>query len=1030
MFHREENLIISSSLDNKVYVWDYTELKQKHEKYSGDKKGRKAEMFTGVEVEVKNICEGHEKGVNFACFHPNRSLIASGSDDKLIKLWRMSGARAWEMDTLRGHQNNVSWVAFHPKLDILISNSEDKTMKIWDLNRRTCIYTLKKEVDRFWVVSVHPTQNYFACGYDRGMAIYKLENERYSYQRIGNQLFYVRNKVLMIEDLTNMESLPQANLEIEGKQVLMNQPNHIYYNYFDNADHDILINYEQEEGFSILIILNKNLSKNSKVIQRKIESTKGAVFIAKDKLWVLSKSKNLFIYLFDGRNKKIEWNSEYKINKIFQATIGKILIKSGDDVLLFDIVNKTVVAEAQFTNLQHVYWSSNMSYVALCSKVMIMICNKNLEPLWTIKESSKFKSGCFDNENGFIYSTYSHLKYLLVHESMKNNSAESKNNSGIFKALENPVYAWGFVGSSVFYINRESKVIRQDVNTAEYELKIALKNKKINDVIKILKRGQLSGNAIINYLREENCSDIALLFEKDPKTRFSLALSSGNIHEAYKNAAEIQEKDTYLQLAEQSLLQGYFNVAEKSYQSIKAFSKLSSFYAIQGCQNKMIKMQKISHDLNNKNDVFENSLLLGTIKDKIKLLMQSNQIALAYMTAKVHNVEEYIPVIEDEMRNRELALAPDFSNQLQERVSKAKSLLPWRPVFMQNDQFITSNWPVTMLLQSNVQKEAINEPEEDKFYDAVDDNVIDSVVPEPQIDNQETSDYNKPSGDLDKMDEGDALENDDWGNEIELDADLLNDMDQNDQNIDPDNVDFDIDINEDQPNVALDPIKSADPLQKIAYHSEIPAHHIIIGNFEDALELMKKQIGLCNPQIYSEILEMLYSNAKQVVPKLPKTFDISTFLKSQDEEGLECIINLESLKKLYKEGFAHFTKGAFKDSMVSFQKCIQHVPLCLAATKDEEDEVKKLVSNCVEYIISCKIELRRKEAANANNTKENLELALLMTMCRLSPSHQFLTFKNAMNICYKAQNFINAAYFARKILSLEQTGVRSLVIDF
>ena len=228
----------------------------------------------------------------------------------------------------------------------------------------------------------------------------------------------------------------------------------------------------------------------------------------------------------------------------------------------------------------------------------------------------------------------------------------------------------------MFYINRESKVIRQDVNTAEYELKIALKNKKINDVIKILKRGQLSGNAIINYLREENCSDIALLFEKDPKTRFSLALSSGNIHEAYKNAAEIQEKDTYLQLAEQSLLQGYFNVAEKSYQSIKAFSKLSSFYAIQGCQNKMIKMQKISHDLNNKNDVFENSLLLGTIKDKIKLLMQSNQIALAYMTAKVHNVEEYIPVIEDEMRNRELALAPDFSDQLKERVSKAKSLLP------------------------------------------------------------------------------------------------------------------------------------------------------------------------------------------------------------------------------------------------------------------------------------------------------------------------------------------------------------------
>ena len=41
------------------------------------------------------------------------------------------------------------------------------------------------------------------------------------------------------------------------------------------------------------------------------------------------------------------------------------------------------------------------------------------------------------------------------------------------------------------------------------------------------------------------------------------------------NASDIKEKDVYLQLAEHSLNQGYMNVAEKSYQSIKAFSKLS-----------------------------------------------------------------------------------------------------------------------------------------------------------------------------------------------------------------------------------------------------------------------------------------------------------------------------------------------------------------------------------------------------------------------------------------------------------------------
>lgn len=438
-FHREDNLILSASLDNKIFVWDYSELKEKHQKYAGDHKSKRIEMFTGVEVEVKNICEGHEKGVNFACFHPTRSLIASGADDKLIKLWRMSGARAWEMDTLRGHQNNVSCVAFHPKLEVLISNSEDRTMKVWDLNRRTCIYTLKKDVDRFWIVAVHPTSNYFACGYDRGMSIFKLESETFDYQRIGNQLFYVKNKVLMIEDLTNMESLPQANLDVEGKQVLMNQPSSLLYNNFDGANHDVILNYEGEEGSSILVLLNKNLSKNANVVQKKIDSTKGGVFIAKDKMCILSKSKNLFIYLFDGRNKKIEWTIKKPIQNIFQATIGKVLVKSADEVLLFDIASKEVTSEIQFTNLKRVFWSENLTLVALVSPNMITICDKDLNAISTIKESSKVKSGCFDHEHGFIYSTCAHIKYLVI-SNPGASSTEPTHNTGILKSTDESVY--------------------------------------------------------------------------------------------------------------------------------------------------------------------------------------------------------------------------------------------------------------------------------------------------------------------------------------------------------------------------------------------------------------------------------------------------------------------------------------------------------------------------------------------------------------------------------------------------------------
>lgn len=159
----------------------------------------------GVEIEVKHVLEGHEKGVNWASFHPTRNLICSGADDKTIKLWRMSGARAWEMDTLRGHNNNVSCAKFHQTQEILFSNSEDKSFKVWDLNRRICIDTIKKENERYWIIATHPSQAYFATGHDKGMSIYKLERERYEACRDGNSLYFVKNKVFTSYDIHSKE---------------------------------------------------------------------------------------------------------------------------------------------------------------------------------------------------------------------------------------------------------------------------------------------------------------------------------------------------------------------------------------------------------------------------------------------------------------------------------------------------------------------------------------------------------------------------------------------------------------------------------------------------------------------------------------------------------------------------------------------------------------------------------------------------------------------------------------------------------
>lgn len=39
-----------------------------------------------------DLCfQGHDRGVNWAAFHPSMPLIVSGADDRQVKIWRMNG---------------------------------------------------------------------------------------------------------------------------------------------------------------------------------------------------------------------------------------------------------------------------------------------------------------------------------------------------------------------------------------------------------------------------------------------------------------------------------------------------------------------------------------------------------------------------------------------------------------------------------------------------------------------------------------------------------------------------------------------------------------------------------------------------------------------------------------------------------------------------------------------------------------------------------------------------------------------------
>ncbi len=60
-----------------------------------------ADLFGGGDAVVKYVLEGHDRGVNWAAFHPSLPLIVSGADDRQVKLWRMNGAHWGVFQELR-----------------------------------------------------------------------------------------------------------------------------------------------------------------------------------------------------------------------------------------------------------------------------------------------------------------------------------------------------------------------------------------------------------------------------------------------------------------------------------------------------------------------------------------------------------------------------------------------------------------------------------------------------------------------------------------------------------------------------------------------------------------------------------------------------------------------------------------------------------------------------------------------------------------------------------------------------------------
>ena len=77
-----------------------------------------------------DVRQAHDTVIHTATYSPDGEWIASGSDDRTIRIWHRVARDA--VAVLPGHREAIHAIEFHPDGNTLVSGSGDKTVRLWD----------------------------------------------------------------------------------------------------------------------------------------------------------------------------------------------------------------------------------------------------------------------------------------------------------------------------------------------------------------------------------------------------------------------------------------------------------------------------------------------------------------------------------------------------------------------------------------------------------------------------------------------------------------------------------------------------------------------------------------------------------------------------------------------------------------------------------------------------------------------------------------------------------------------------------
>ena len=310
---------------------------------------------------------------------------------------------------------------------------------------------------------------------------------------------------------------------------------------------------------------------------------------------------------------------------------------------------------------------------------------------------------------------------------------------------------------------------------------------------------------------------------------------------------------------------------------------------------------------------------------------------MAYITAVTHNIQEMA-----------LPLKQSLTTEFPLFKHKAVTLIPPKPLIpdLESSKITQMNWPHHSVAEEDL-LQTKEEDEETKIKEVIEErNELDIEI---NTNNEVEEIHHSPNEEKNNdLEEEEEEVKDNWGiDDLELPEEPAKPVTQ-----------------------AKPQIKDTEPvvlpltdklLETVKYSNKI-GDLVACGFFEQAMEALRKQIGVNKFEPFKQIFLDIYMGSSVLLSSVPFTSPLELRLLDDKREFAPLsFVNMSFIENELKAAYKLTTEGTFNEAISRFRRILLLIPMMTIQKIKEKEDVLLLIRICLEYIVGLRCEVSRKQ---------------------------------------------------------------------